>query len=274
METVDIIKIGTSILTSLGGASLIILAFSSWLGKIWANRILEAEKNKFSAELEIIKTSNQNFVNAISVSNTLYIESQKAFAAEKISAMKLLWDKTIKIRKNRPSPISFLDILRFQEYGQIHANPKFSFFDEQLSIENLNKALNYDAEELRPFIDEKAYAYFWSYRALTGRISYYIKRIRDEGIPKIPWQEDKGVIEVLKPIFDDSELQKLKNEKWGTRILFEYIESSLAHHLRSIASGSELSRNSLEHSIAISNAAEALKKIEQSENKKLTSRSI
>ncbi len=47
--------IGLSILTSLGGSAVILMAFSSWLGKVWANRILEKDKNKYTLELDAIK---------------------------------------------------------------------------------------------------------------------------------------------------------------------------------------------------------------------------
>ena len=40
----DTFKIVSAMLTSVGVASIIILGLSSWLGKVWANRILEKEK--------------------------------------------------------------------------------------------------------------------------------------------------------------------------------------------------------------------------------------
>jgi len=59
-----VFKISTAILTSVGGASIIILGLSSWLGKVWANRILEKDRLKYNSELEKIKSN-------------LEIESQK-----------------------------------------------------------------------------------------------------------------------------------------------------------------------------------------------------
>jgi len=52
----EIINIGTSIILSLGGSTFLILAFSTWLGKVWANRILEKDKLRYSRELEKTKT--------------------------------------------------------------------------------------------------------------------------------------------------------------------------------------------------------------------------
>ena len=43
------------VLGSFGGAAAIIFWLSSWLGKVWANRILEQDKPKYEKELEAIK---------------------------------------------------------------------------------------------------------------------------------------------------------------------------------------------------------------------------
>ncbi len=39
----------------LGGGAVIVFALSSWLGKVWANRILEKDKVKYKKEFEKIK---------------------------------------------------------------------------------------------------------------------------------------------------------------------------------------------------------------------------
>lgn len=52
----DIWEIAGAIITSLGGGALIIGAFSTWLGKVWAARILESDRAKYQAEIELIKS--------------------------------------------------------------------------------------------------------------------------------------------------------------------------------------------------------------------------
>jgi len=265
LEISEVVNIGLAILTSLGGATLILFAFSSWLGKVWASRILDTEKNKLASELELIKTNNHNFINAIGVSNSLYIESQKAFAAERISAIKSLWAEVMTLRSKKPSAIVFLDLLRFQDYKEIYQNPKLNYFDDELSPSAISELVSVDVEKFRPFIDEISYSYFWSYRALIGRVSNYVKVIRDEGQPKNPWQEDAGVIEVIKPIFDAAELAKFQHERWSTLALFGYIEAAFSQHLRNLSSGVEMSKESLGHSMELNKAAENLRKIENNE---------
>lgn len=55
MEIKEVFDIAGAVLASLGGGSAIVLAFSSWLGKVWANRILENEKAEHSKDLEQYK---------------------------------------------------------------------------------------------------------------------------------------------------------------------------------------------------------------------------
>lgn len=55
MSIDEIFKISGAILGSVGGAGAIIFTLSSWLAKVWANRILEKDKLAYSSELEHIK---------------------------------------------------------------------------------------------------------------------------------------------------------------------------------------------------------------------------
>ena len=51
----DAFRLSTAVLASLGGGAAVILGFSSWLGKIWASRILNKEKH----ELEKLKNEHE-----------------------------------------------------------------------------------------------------------------------------------------------------------------------------------------------------------------------
>jgi hypothetical protein len=55
MTLENVYQIAFIILSSVGGAAVIIAALSSWLGKVWANRILESDKAKYTQELDKIR---------------------------------------------------------------------------------------------------------------------------------------------------------------------------------------------------------------------------
>jgi hypothetical protein len=48
-------KLAASILASTGVGAVIIFGLSSWLGKVWANRILEADRLRYQSALDVFK---------------------------------------------------------------------------------------------------------------------------------------------------------------------------------------------------------------------------
>jgi hypothetical protein len=56
MSVATVIEIAGAILLSLGGAGAIVIAAASWLGKVWANRILESDRRKYGKELERVRS--------------------------------------------------------------------------------------------------------------------------------------------------------------------------------------------------------------------------
>jgi hypothetical protein len=57
MTTQDVLNVISTVALSLGGGGALVLALSSWLGKVWASRILEAEKNRYAREIESIRNN-------------------------------------------------------------------------------------------------------------------------------------------------------------------------------------------------------------------------
>ncbi len=54
-----VLQIVGAVLFSIASGGAVVFALSSWLGKVWANRILEAEKNKYARDLETLKAEFQ-----------------------------------------------------------------------------------------------------------------------------------------------------------------------------------------------------------------------
>lgn len=55
MTLKDIFAVTTAGLAALGGGTAIVFGLSSWLGKVWASRIMEAEKAELSKSIETLK---------------------------------------------------------------------------------------------------------------------------------------------------------------------------------------------------------------------------
>ena len=56
----DAFKIITAMIASIGAGGAIVFALSTWLGKLWAQRILENEKHQLASELEKTKRETMN----------------------------------------------------------------------------------------------------------------------------------------------------------------------------------------------------------------------
>lgn len=83
-----------AIITSLGGGALIVAAFSAWLGKVWAARILEKDRLKYQSEMEVIKSELNKRLHEHNVA-IKRIDAQRAEAVQKIYAALLEWFEAV-----------------------------------------------------------------------------------------------------------------------------------------------------------------------------------
>lgn len=51
----NVFELAGAIILSLGGGAALVFACASWLGKVWANRILETDRRKYGEELERLR---------------------------------------------------------------------------------------------------------------------------------------------------------------------------------------------------------------------------
>lgn len=55
MQLSELFEVAVSVLASVGSGGAIVLGLSSWLGKVWAERLMEKEKAHYQKELEDFK---------------------------------------------------------------------------------------------------------------------------------------------------------------------------------------------------------------------------
>ncbi len=114
MNTTEIFQVSAAVISSVGGAAAIIFGLSTWLGKVWANRILEQDKLKYSSELEKIKNKLQSESEKQNLMFSLYFEGQfKLYndlwvsLSELQNGVELLWaEASVKNLKNFISVLS------------------------------------------------------------------------------------------------------------------------------------------------------------------------
>jgi hypothetical protein len=64
MSFQDFLKLVGAILAAIGGGGALVLALSSWLGKIWAERILNQDRHRYNVEIEKVKSDYRHLVDS------------------------------------------------------------------------------------------------------------------------------------------------------------------------------------------------------------------
>jgi hypothetical protein len=77
MNTENAFEIAQAVILSLGGGVVIVFAFSNWLGKIWAGRLMASETARHNQNLETLRASLQAQVDHFSQTYKQKIELYK-----------------------------------------------------------------------------------------------------------------------------------------------------------------------------------------------------
>ncbi|MCE5221789.1 MAG: hypothetical protein LLF98_11165 [Clostridium sp.] len=86
-------EIASAVLISLGGGGAIVFALSSWLGKVWANRILEKEKKTYQLEIESYKSQLSISLNKINSINERTLHISKVQYDKEFDIYQDIWEK-------------------------------------------------------------------------------------------------------------------------------------------------------------------------------------
>lgn len=262
----DAFKIITTALFSVGSASVIIFSLSSFLSKVWVGRILAADTAKYSQalqdsrakydkEIEDLKTINLSFINSLAATNTSYLESQKVYVQARISAIEKVWAELMNLREKRASSILFLDILDFSNYSEFSTNGKLLFAKKQTELAEINSRLSTEIDKVRPFLDERSYQLFWVYRALEGKLCFYIQSLCLGELPSSDWRVLPEIYSLISTALSEDQLTLFKKDKWTTIELFLFLETLLSDHLRQLASGAQLASETLDTTLKFNKLA-------------------
>lgn len=90
--------VAAAIIVSLGGAGAIILALSNWLGRVWAQRILEADRAKYRDEIERQKAQYQQELERLRSSLAETVHVTRAQFEIEFSALQRVWSALSELR--------------------------------------------------------------------------------------------------------------------------------------------------------------------------------
>lgn len=227
MDFADILKITASIVASVGGAGAIILGLSSWLGKVWADRIhlrtsakyqqeIEEVRNRYNVELEL---SRGEIAERRDLLNNLYksMSSGHSLSHQRIlDSIAVLWNKTLEMRELTSSVLFMYAILLPEEVETLPIG-KLSGMTSEMTEEELAfgaQSITTEVERIRPFIGESLWRIFSVYSMFSGRLALKVIRGKSEG--KIyNWDKtfdgeyDKALFQGLQIVFTENELSEI-----------------------------------------------------------------
>ncbi|WP_077341740.1 hypothetical protein [Pseudocolwellia agarivorans] len=243
----EVFEIAQAVLLSIGGGSLIIAVFSTWLGKVWANRILETDRNKYAQEMESIRQSNKSITDALSTASSGHSESVKIFSELRCNAVSHLWDEFLKIKKLAPLSVSFADLCPDGKNHTEHAREQMK---ADFPLEKQKDLMQLTSENLSPYLDDRHLGLLYLYRKVIFRIHYYYEDILSGKHQNIgAWRYDELLISHFKLVFDENNLLKMQKEKWSVSLCLTFIEKHLISELRNAVTGEFNSKIILEQAM-------------------------
>jgi hypothetical protein len=179
----------------------------------------------------------------------------------RLKAIDKLWQAFILVKKETGGVLTIVDILTDSEFLEIPHDSRINFITKDLSDDEIVKMtvkLNEGIELVRPFVGESLWALFYAYRALRMRLIYLIFIGVKENKMK-DWKNDNGILQLLKYVLTDKEMETFKSKSFGAMSFFsETIESRIIEFSQKIISGETSAQVGLDQAKKIMAAASNL----------------
>jgi hypothetical protein len=268
-----IVTIATTLVASVGGASVIILGLASWLGKVWSDRIyihssakyekdIEEIKSRYSADLEYIRaeiSERRDLLNSLQMAlSSGYTSSHERI----LEAVQSLWDKIVEIREFTSSFHLIWNILLPRHYE----NTPISKFEKMLPslttaefterLQSLDKGI----QNKRPFVGEKLWGLYSVYYVFALRLAWKVMEEKQKG-KVYDWNKDidgtpdTHLIETLHSALTDAELKGIieKDPKCGVpQRLMSALEIKMLNEMNELIFGKRFVSISIEEQQRIS----------------------
>ena len=106
----EILEIGAAIVLSFGVSGTVIFGLSSWLGKVWASRILEQDRLRYQGELERVKNELEATAKRLQgdIDKTIFVH-RLHFETEFL-ALRDIWQRVARVRATMALPLRQRDL--------------------------------------------------------------------------------------------------------------------------------------------------------------------
>lgn len=154
MTTTEAFEVAQAVIFALGGGAVLVFAFSSWLGKVWADRLMAKETAKYEQEIEHLKAALQQQLDRSSQTYRQKIELYKEVSQPII-------DLIIRVEHNEGLPAEHV---RDFDKDRLYTTALLAMFAPQSVFDAYNKIIDY------------------IYNSFEGKDQYSFLRFRELGL--------------------------------------------------------------------------------------------
>jgi hypothetical protein len=127
------LQVAVMVLAGLGGGGVIVILCASWLGKVWANRILEADRLKYGQELERLRGNLEAQCRVLQGELDKAIHVHRVQFETEFRALSDIWAKLSVLRSAMGELRPTMDIVDPDEEPQERLRRHFRMFQEAFS---------------------------------------------------------------------------------------------------------------------------------------------
>lgn len=262
-----VVRIAIAIVGSVGGAGVIILGLSAWLGKVWSDRIYVQSRAKYEKEIEDLRarysTDLEHLRAEISERRDLLNSLQNALSSgyalshERIlESIQVLWNNIVEIREFTSSFHYVYYILLPREFENTPVS-KFERILPEMTDENFYehiRSLQKDIKNYRPLVGEKIWGLYSIYLAFALRLAWKIVKEREQGTvynwdKNVDGTADDYLLEILQHTFTAAELESIIGEDPTGGVpqrLMDYLEIQIINEMNELIFGKRLVSMSIE----------------------------
>jgi len=196
-------------------------------------------RHRFDAELIELKNKYSREQAAINTAYSSYVAARAVASEHTQKAVQELWKYFLDIRKNQPQIMHFLDILTKDEIKSLksNTNPNVISSFRNSSIDKLlnSPAFEPGVDQLRLYVGDMLWSYFFGYRGLVGRIAMIMTE--NSGLKYAYYLDDPATEQVVQQLLGE-DFQAVKSADIGSyHRAFVLIERNFLSEARRIVNG-------------------------------------
>jgi hypothetical protein len=255
------LKFIISVLLSSG-----IVSFFIWLAKKRiATGIENSIKNEYDSKIENLKSELSISQSILSNSLINQTEGIKVTHEKRLNAIDFVWEDILKL-EDFIRPLNYFDPITLanevEKINKIKSELPESFqetiseafeslqSDKMLITATVHKK---EIEKLRPYIGEKIWLLRFFYFAFLGRIVHLYETDYNKGLNLKHWMKDKLVLENLKTILSNEEIEFIyETEYGGINRGINMFKQKILKEISEITSGISIGKSSLENAVLLS----------------------